>query len=181
MQYKLLYSRRKTLSLSVDDDGIPLVKAPIGLPKAEIERFLEHHRAWLSAAKERQAKRRALDTALTEARIAELRARAKREIPPRVAHFAAILGVQPAGIRITSAKKRFGSCSGTDHLCFSWRLMLYPNEAVDYVVVHELAHIREKNHSPAVYNVVAAVLPDYKRRAALLRDIPLQGGNPHDT
>ena len=118
MQYKLLYSRRKTLSLSVDDDGIPLVKAPIGLPKAEIERFLEHHRAWLSAAKERQAKRRALDTALTEARIAELRARAKREIPPRVAHFAAILGVQPAGIRITSAKKRFGSCSGTDHLCF---------------------------------------------------------------
>ena len=98
-----------------------------------------------------------------------------------MAHFAAILGVQPAGIRITSAKKRFGSCSGTDHLCFSWRLMLYPNEAVDYVVVHELAHIREKNHSPAFYNVVAAVLPDYKRRAALLRDIPLQGGNPHDT
>lgn len=181
MQYKLLYSRRKTLSLSVDDDGVPLVKAPIGLPKAEIERFLERHGAWLAAAAERQAKRRALDEALDSARIAALRARAEREIPPRVAHFAAIMGVQPAGIRITSAKKRFGSCSGTNHLCFSWRLMLYPNEAVDYVVVHELAHIREKNHSPAFYKVVADVLPDYKRRAELLRDIPSQGGTPNGT
>lgn len=180
MQYKLFYSRRKTLALTVGDDGVPVVKAPIGLSRAEIETFLERHKAWLAAATERQAKRRALEETLDQTRVAELRARAEREIPPRVAYYAAQMGVKPAGVRITSAKKRFGSCSGDNRLCFSWRLMLYPNEAIDYVVVHELAHIREKNHSPAFYKVVANVLPDYKRRVEMLRNIPLQGGNTHD-
>ncbi|MCI2036067.1 MAG: M48 family metallopeptidase, partial [Oscillospiraceae bacterium] len=60
-------------------------------------------------------------------------------------------------------------CSGKDRLCFSYRIALLPQEAVDYIVVHELAHIRRKDHSPRFYAEVAAILPDYKRRVALLR------------
>ena len=79
------------------------------------------------------------------------------------------MGVQPTGVRITSARTRFGSCSGKDSLCFSWRLMQYPEDAVDYVVVHELAHIVHKNHGPYFWALVGQYMPDYKRRRALLR------------
>ena len=95
---------------------------------------------------------------------------AKAELPRRTAYFAKIMGVTPKSVKITSAKKRFGSCSGQNGICYSWRLMLYPSEAIDYVVVHELAHIRQKNHSPAFYREIEKILPDYKARAKLLKD-----------
>ena len=79
------------------------------------------------------------------------------------------MGLTPAGVRITGAQKRFGSCSGQNRLCFSWRLMLYPPEAIDYVVVHELAHIHHHNHGPAFYALVEQYMPDYRQRQALLR------------
>ena len=169
MEYTLIYEKRKTLSLKVASDLSVVVKAPKGLPRAEIDSFVSAHKLWIEKAKARQKKRTEAENALTNERVAELRARAAETIPKRVAFYAKIMGVQPSGIKITSAKTRFGSCSGKNSLCFSWRLMLYPPEAVDYVVVHELAHIREKNHSPAFYAVVAAVLPDYKAREQLLK------------
>lgn len=169
MEYTLIYEKRKTVSLKVASDLSVVVKAPKGLPRAEIGSFVSAHKLWIEKAKARQEKRTETENALTNERIAELRACAAETIPKRVAFYAKIMGVQPSGIKITSAKTRFGSCSGKNSLCFSWRLMLYPPEAVDYVVVHELAHIREKNHSPAFYAVIAAVLPDYKAREQLLK------------
>ena len=85
-------------------------------------------------------------------------------------HYARLMGVQPAGVRITGARTRFGSCSGSNRICFSWRLMDYPEAAVDYVVVHELAHIVHKNHGPQFWALVARYLPDWRARRALLRD-----------
>lgn len=171
MEYTLIYEKRKTLSLKVSSDLSVVVKAPKGLSRAEIDCFVSAHKTWIEKAKARQEKRTEAENALTNERIAELRAYAEKTLPKRVAFYAKIMGVQPTGIKITSAKTRFGSCSGKNSLCFSWRLMLYPPEAVDYVVVHELAHIREKNHSPAFYAVIAAVLPDYKAREQLLKNL----------
>ena len=94
------------------------------------------------------------------------------ELPPIVERYAVLMGVEPTGIRITSARKRFGSCSGKNSLCFSCLLMLYPMEAVECVVVHELAHIRHHNHSAAFYDFVLSVMPDYRSREALLRKTP---------
>ena len=79
------------------------------------------------------------------------------------------MGVSPAGVRITGAKTRFGSCSAKNALCFSWRLMRFPDAAVDYVIVHELAHIRHHDHSPAFWAEVARYMPDYAQRRAMLR------------
>lgn len=169
MDYKLIYAKRKTLSLSVQADLSVLVKAPKGLPKTEIDRFVAAHTDWVEKAKERQSKRNAQEETLTPERIESLRTLAASELPRRVEYYQKIMGVSPTGIKITSAKTRFGSCSGKNSLCFSWRLMLYPPEAIDYVVVHELAHIKEKNHSPAFYKVIAEVLPDYKAREKLLK------------
>ena len=80
------------------------------------------------------------------------------------------MGLVPSGVKITSARTRFGSCSGKNGLCFSWRLMQYPPEAIDYVVVHELAHIRHHDHSPAFYALVGQYLPDWEARVKLLKE-----------
>ena len=79
------------------------------------------------------------------------------------------MGVDYGHISITSAKTRFGSCSSKGNIAFSYRLMLYPEAAVDYVVVHELAHRKEMNHSRAFYKLIEEILPDYKQRRKLLK------------
>lgn len=79
------------------------------------------------------------------------------------------MGVHPTGVKITQARKRYGSCSGRDSLCFSCYLMNCPEEAIDLVVVHELCHILEKNHGPRFYALLARYLPDWAERKKLLR------------
>ncbi|MBR7184618.1 MAG: M48 family metallopeptidase, partial [Clostridia bacterium] len=100
---------------------------------------------------------------------AVLRARAEAELPPLLAEWAARMGVEPRGLRITAAERRLGSCSADDRICLSQNLMRWPAEVIEYVVVHELAHIRHKNHGPAFYAEIAKFLPDYRRALAILR------------
>ena len=87
----------------------------------------------------------------------------------RVAHFGEQMQVSPSGVRVTSAATRWGSCSGKNSLCFSWRLVMAPPDAVDYVVVHELAHCVVHSHAPAFWQLVQTHLPDYRDREAKLR------------
>lgn len=169
MTYEILRSNRKTLALEVRRDGSVVVRAPRRIAQKSIDDFVARHRDWLAAQLARQAARRLAHPEPTPEEAQALRARAKAVLPERVDFFARRMGLTPAGVKITSAKTRFGSCSGKNSLCFSWRLMDYPPEAVDYVVVHELCHIVHKNHSPAFYALVASVLPDYRARQALLR------------
>ena len=167
--YEIIRSRRRTVALEVTREGKVLVRAPLRMPRTEIDRFVAAHAAWLEKAQARVAARQAAHPPLTEEQREALRQTAKALLPQRVAHYAAVMGVTPASVRITSAKTRFGSCSGKNGLCFSLYLMQYPQEAIDYVVVHELAHIRHHDHSPAFYAEVAKVLPDYKARMKLLK------------
>lgn len=121
--YELVRSRRKTLSVQVTREGRVIVRAPLRLAKREIDRFVREHADWIAKA---LAHQRSLAEAHPEPDEQQARAlveRAAREIPPKVRHYAALMGVQPTGVRITSARTRFGSCSGKDSLCFSWRLM----------------------------------------------------------
>ena len=99
-----------------------------------------------------------------------MQAAARDHIPKRVEYYAALMGLRPAWVKITGAKKRFGSCGPENGLCFAWRLMRYPEAAIDYVVVHELAHIVHKNHSPAFYKLIERYLPDWRERMALLKE-----------
>ena len=168
-EYQIVYSRRRTLSLQVTREGKVVVRAPYGLPKARIDSFVAQHRDWLDSHLARQRAWREAHPEPTEEEEQRLRALAREVLPRRVAHYAPLMGVEPTGVKITSAKSRFGSCSGKNSICFSWRLMAYPPEAVDYVVVHELAHIIHKNHGPAFYRCVEAVLPDWRQRRALLK------------
>lgn len=167
--YTLIRSGRRTLSLSIDREGAAVVRAPYGVKKDAIDRFVSSHEDWLLRARKKQEARRLAHPEPTEQERAALIARAKADLPARVERWSAIMGLTPAGVTITSARTRFGSCSGKNRLSFSWRLMQYPDEAIEYVVVHELAHIRHHDHSPAFYAFVERYLPDWKARMALLK------------
>ena len=96
---------------------------------------------------------------------------AKLHITERVAHYAGIMKVSPAAIKINGAKTRWGSCSSKRSLNFSWRLVMAEDAVIDYVVVHELAHITEMNHSARFWAIVQGVLPDYKKRQTQLKEL----------
>lgn len=169
ISYTLIRAKRRTVSLSVDAGGNAVVRAPRRMRKEDIDAFVEKNAAWVARQRERQRLRAERFPPLDESGIEALRKRAKAELPKRVEHYAGIMDLWPTGIKITSAKKRFGSCSAKNSLCFSLYLMRYPADAIDYVVVHELAHIAHKNHGPQFYALVESVLPDYRARRALLK------------
>ncbi len=168
MEYKLIQSKRKTIELSIDDDFHPLVKAPLKMSTEDIDLFVSKHEKWIE--KHRKLKmERAEKYSFSPEDESVLKAKALEYLTERTEHFAQIMGVKPTGIKITSAKKRFGSCNGKNSICYSFMLMQYPVEAIDYVVVHELAHIVHKNHGAEFYRLIEKYLPDYKNREKLLK------------
>ncbi len=167
--YQIIRSRRKTLSLEIRRDLQIILRAPLRCSDETIAAFFLAQRDWLQKHLPAMQAKVLAHPEPTEEEATLLRQRAKDDIPPCVEHFAALMGLSPVGITITGAKTRFGSCSGKNRLSFSWRLMEYPVEAIEYVVVHELAHIVHKNHGPNFYALIETVLPDWKTRRALLR------------
>ena len=168
--YTLIRAKRRTMSLQLDRDGRAVVRAPYGVKKEFIDRFVAEHEGWLARAREKQQNRRLAHPEPTDEERKALIARAKEYLPMRVDYWSGIMGLTPTGLKITSARTRFGSCSGKNSLCFSWRLMQYPPEAIDYVVVHELAHIRHHDHSPAFYALIERYMPDRRERMKLLKE-----------
>ena len=166
--YEIIRSNRRTIGLQVRD-GRVIVRAPRLVTKAQIERFVRAHEDWIERALARQEQKQAAHPEPTDAERAEYIRQAKELLPQRVAFWSERMGLFPAQVRVTSARRRFGSCSSKGHVCFSWRLMQYPPEAIDYVVVHELAHLRYLNHGPEFYALVERYLPDYRARRAMLR------------
>ena len=168
--YELIRSRRKTLALEITKDCRVLVRAPLRLSQAKIDTFVSSHEAWIQTHLEQQRQRAAsTPPPPTPEEIAALKAKAWAVLPEKVAFWSQKMGVVPTGLKITTARKRYGSCSGKNTLCFSCFLMNSPEEAVDLVVVHELCHIREKNHGPRFYALLEQYLPDYKERKKLLK------------
>ena len=159
-------NRRKTLSMRLEADGRITVHAPTGTSMDTIHKFVQSHEKWIEKNMPRVQSRA---QKYESADVQSLTQEAKQYIPPRVEYLAVRMGLYPQGVKITSAKTRFGSCSAKNSLCFSCYLMLYPKEAIDYVIVHELAHIKEKNHSDRFYKVIEDFMPDYKSRIRLLK------------
>ena len=169
--YELVRSGRRTMSVEVDSSGNVLVRAPLFMPKRRIDAFVAERQEWIERARARQAKRQEKLPDVREEDKPLYVKRAKTILPGKIDFYARRMGVRPTGLTITSARTRFGSCSGKDSLSFSWRLMAYPEAAIDYVVVHELAHIRYKDHSRAFYGFIESVLPDYRDRIRILKGI----------
>ena len=168
-EYTVIRSRRRTMALQVTRDAQVVVRAPVHAPQQEIHRFVAEHEDWLRKQIARQEQRLSSHPPRSREEQETLRQKAKETLPPLVRQWARQIGVEPAGVKITSARTRFGSCSGKNSLCFSLYLMEYPPDAIEAVVVHELAHIRHHDHSPAFYAEVEKYLPDWRIRRELLK------------
>lgn len=165
----VVLSDRKSVAIQVKRDLSVVVRAPRSIKERELERIVEKNREWIERQLEKMSSLPAPPPEPTPDELDRLTELAKRTLPERVEHYSKIMSLTPTGITITSAKSRYGSCSPKNRLSFSCRLMQKPLEAIDYVVVHELAHIRHKNHSKEFYALIASVLPDHKERRAMLR------------
>ena len=168
MEYEVVYSGRKTVSLCIKNGGL-IVRAPYGTSEERIREIIEKHRLWVTTHLEREKIKQSREACLSDEDVARLKKNAKEILPIKTAYYAKRMGIKYGRITITGAKTRFGSCSSKGNIAYSYRLMLYPEDAIDYVVVHELAHRVEMNHSKRFYDVIRRILPDYKRRAKLLK------------
>ena len=161
-EYKIIKSKRKIIAIQVTLNGEIIVRAPSGMSGAAIEKFVADKKLWLEKAIISQREKAKSKKEYTEEDCKELRKKAKEVIPQKVAYYSRIMGVKPESVKITSAKTRYGSCSSKNTLNFSLFLMDKDERFIDYVVIHELAHIRHHNHSKQFYAFVECFMPDYK-------------------
>ncbi len=165
--YTLIRSNRKSVSIQVDTDCNITVRAPMRTSQKEIDKILLEKKAWLEKAVISQREKKKEIKEYSEEDIKLLRKKAKEIIPQKVEYYANLMQVNPNSVKINSAKKRYGSCSGANNLNFSLYLMDKDERFIDYVVVHELAHIRHHNHSKDFYKFIEQFMPDYKERMKL--------------
>lgn len=163
-EYKIIKSNRKTIAIQVTSDGEIIVRAPLRVGERVIEEFVLKKKAWLEKAIVVQRQKAKRKKEYTQEDIEVLRRKAKEVIPKKVDFYSQLMGVKPVSIRITSAKTRYGSCSSKNTLNFSLYLMDKDDRFIDYVVVHELAHIKHHDHSKDFYAFIEKFMPDYKER-----------------
>lgn len=168
MEYEIIYSDRKSIGIKVKD-GIVTVRAPYGTEQERIQILADKHIDWIKKALKRDKLKRERYKELSDEEIKKLKKLAKEYFEEKCAYYASVMGLKYSRISITGAKGRFGSCSSKKSICFSYRLMFYPEAAREYVVVHELAHLLEMNHSERFYRIVEKYMPDYKKRKGLLK------------
>lgn len=173
MKIEIIRSSRRTMSLEVTGDARVIVRAPLRMPKAQIDQFVKEKQDWIEKSLLKIQKRketRAEQEKLSMDEIQHLADEALAVFPGKVAFYAQKVGVTYGRITIRNQKSRWGSCSGKGNLNFNCLLMLAPEEVQDYVVVHELCHRKEMNHSDRFWKEVEKVLPDYRQQRAWLKE-----------
>ncbi len=165
---EVIRSKRKTLAIEIRPDMRVVVRAPEKIPQNEIMKFVEEKQNWIKKHlvqmyfKAEEIKKQKKEPALTNADIEKLCQKALSVIPDKVKYYAEIMGVTYGRITIRNQKTRWGSCSSKGNLNFNCLLMLMPDKVLDYVVVHELCHLKQMNHSKKVWKEVERYMPDYK-------------------
>ncbi len=213
LDYRIVYSRRRTLSLSVERDASVVVRAPEGTSAEKIRQAVEARKLWLfqkinheqKYPPNRQRKEfvsgetiaylgRNYRLEITERPVTGVQfhwrfiisrenqpqaaklfrgwyiERAHERIPFRARYFAEAMGVRFNRVLISDLKVRWGSCTPRANLNFNWRIMRAPANVIDYLVVHELAHLLEPNHTSRYWNIVAVQVPHFERAKEWLRE-----------
>lgn len=195
---QLIRSKRKTLALQIKADGSLVVRAPLRADISRINRFVNEKSNWIITKQLEMRNRFALHHEMLAKQdisrdgealllgekikilfknpqnkaeiIAWYKGEALKYVTPRLKYYAGIVGREFHAIKITSARKRWGSCSARGNINFSWRLIMAPREIVDYVIAHEASHLKHRNHSARFWNLVETILPDYKKHHRWLRE-----------
>ena len=169
---RLIRARRKTLSIRITQEGNLEIRAPLGMPKREIEAFLKEKAQWIEThrAKVLAEYAQGQEAPLGEEEILTLAEQMRQRLPEKLNRHAASMGVTFGRVTIRCQQTRWGSCSSRGNLNFNCLLMLAPEEVLDYVVVHELAHRKQMNHSALFWQEVERECPDYKKSLRWLKD-----------
>lgn len=169
LQYRVIRSSRKTMAIQITAEGEVLVRCPLRVSSGQIREFVSSKSGWITA---HLAKLASLPRhpALTAAQLHRLAEEARQVFPARVAVYAPLVGVTWGSITVRTQKTRWGSCSSGGNLSFNCLLMLAPEHVLDYVVVHELCHRREMNHSQRFWAEVERVLPKYREAKVWLKE-----------
>ena len=162
--YFVRHRRARRYVLRVDADGRLRVTIPRGGSRREAEAFAQRHADWIA----RQRGRLAHDSPSVQDRRA-LREQASRELPARLLELAGCHGLVVSRVSIRNQRSRWGSCGRDAHICLNWRLVLMPATVRDYILIHELMHLRRMDHSPAYWRLVADAYPDYRVAREWLR------------
>jgi predicted metal-dependent hydrolase len=178
--YYVRHKRARRYLLRVDVDGRLRVTIPRGGSRREADAFAGKHIAWVEQQRARLPRHapasdeprdkqgdKQRDQQREEQRA--LRERAIRELPPRLNELAARHGLTVSRVSVRNQRSRWGSCGRDGHICLNWRLVLMPEWVSDYVLVHELMHVRRMDHSPAYWRLVAGACSDYRAARQWLR------------
>jgi len=172
-EVNVVRAKRKGIQMKVESDGTVTMRVPLGTTLDMIRKVLSDNTEWLEKASAiREVQRNTVEEAgaLSMDDIRELAEKATRDLPERAQKFAPMLGVTYGKITIRNQQSRWGSCSSAGNLNLNCLLMLCPEEVRDYVIVHELCHRKEMNHSPKFWALVESVIPDYKVHRAWLKE-----------
>jgi len=170
------HPRARRYVLRVGADGVVHVTMPRWGSKREAAAFAERERAWIEKQLRRNADRRTNSedprTIEDPSATREARDRAKRDLPPRVFELAARYGLTVARVSVRNQRWRWGSCSRAGHICLNWRLVDMPESVRDYVIIHELMHLKRMDHSPRFWKLVEQACPEYQTARRWLRQHP---------
>ncbi|MCR5831827.1 MAG: M48 family metallopeptidase [Lachnospiraceae bacterium] len=173
LDYTIVRSRRRTLQVEISSDCRITVRAPKYTPLYEIRSFVEERRDWIEKNLAKMQKR--LDDVPVKDRFSDreietLTKNAKETIPPLVKNLAAKMGISYGRVTIRRQKTLWGSCSAKRNLNFNCLIVLLPEPVMEYVIIHELCHLKEMNHSPAFWREVEKYCPDYRYLRDFLKD-----------
>ena len=183
----VIRSVRKTIRMEISPEGNVILRAPLSAGRSVLTHFVRDHEEWIrkhqDLVRERELRLAAVP-ALSDAEIRELESRAKRVIPAKVESIATAFGVSYGKVRVRILRSRWGSCSQKGDLTFNSLLLLAPSDVLDSVIVHELWHREEMNHSTRFYALLSSRCPGYEESrlwlrqngSALLRRIPNRHG-----
>ncbi len=175
MDIEIIKSKRKSLAIEVKKDSRVVVRAPLFVSNREIQKFIAEKSAWIEKSIEKVKARNEQEKQnpaqkFTAEEIHSLADKALEIIPKRVEYYAKIMGVTYGRITIRNQVSRWGSCSDKGNLNFNCLLMLCPAEVMDYVVVHELCHLKEMNHSKRFWSLVESFCPEYEKHKRWLKE-----------
>jgi len=172
IRYRIRRNMRRTIQLTMDEDGTLLIKMPLLSSDREARELIGKHLRWISARQKQTEKLAVLKETvprLSEEEMKQLKAEAKKRFPERTAYYAQLLGVEYHQISYRFQRTRWGSCTRGGNLNFNCLLLLAPEDVLDSVVVHELCHRKYMNHSDAFYSEIFRIMPDYKKSHAWLK------------
>jgi predicted metal-dependent hydrolase len=164
------HPRARRYVIRVRPDGSVRVTLPRWGSRRSAELFAEQQRPWIIRQQARISASRLNTLHHTAEAIRALRRRAAYELPARLRALADRQGLAVARVSVRNQRSRWGSCSPSGHICLNWRLVMMPDAVRDYVIIHELMHLRRLDHSSRFWKLVAAACPDYERARRWLRE-----------